>query len=159
MAHPGELLDAVHLAKNHYFKKTMDKKGRFIYEYLPSQNKKSPRYNMLRHAGTIYAMLEVFGLTKDPGMLTCARKGLKYLTGRIEPVQIAGQESRVLVENDSIKLGGNGLSIIALAKYCEVTRSQTYVSLMQDLAKWMVQQQREDGWFPVHKMTKSTMQA
>jgi hypothetical protein len=30
---------------------------------------------------------------------------------------------------------------------------------MQELAKWMVQKQRDDGWFPVHKMIKSTMQA
>jgi hypothetical protein len=156
---PGKLLDAVNLAKNHYFKKTMNKKGQFIYEYTPFQNKKSPRYNMLRHAGTVYAMLEVFELTKDSGMLTCARQGLKYLTGRIEPVQINGKECSALVHNDSIKLGGNGLSIIALAKFCEVTRTQAYVPLMQELAKWIVHQQRDDGWFPVHKMIKSTMQA
>jgi hypothetical protein len=159
MADADALLDAIHLAKNHYFKKTMNKQGRFIYEYTPSQNKKSPRYNMLRHAGTVYAMLEVVELTKDPGVLTCARQGLKYLTGRIESVQIDGQESCALVDNNSIKLGGNGLSIIALAKYCEVARSKTYVSLMQELAKWIVQKQRDDGWFPVHKMIKSTMQA
>lgn len=154
-----QLLDAIHLAKNHYFKKTINKKGQFIYEYLPSQEKKSPGYNMLRHAGTVYAMLEVFELTKDPGILTYARQCLKYLTGKIEPVQIDGEESCALVHNDSIKLGGNGLSIIALAKYCEVTQSQTYVTLMRELAKWIVQKQRDDGWFPVHKMTKSTLQA
>ncbi|MCA1785085.1 MAG: hypothetical protein LC657_03780, partial [Desulfobacteraceae bacterium] len=97
MADTGELLDAINLAKNHYFKKTMNNKGRFIYEFHPSKNTKGPRYNMLRHAGTVYAMLEVFALTKDPGILTSAQKGLQYLTGKIEPVQINGKECSALV--------------------------------------------------------------
>lgn len=59
MADTGELLDAINLARNHYFKKTMNNKGRFIYEFHPSKNTQGPRYNMLRHAGTIYSMLEV----------------------------------------------------------------------------------------------------
>ncbi len=64
MPDPEQLLAAIRLAKNHYFKKTMDKRGRFIYEYSLSQKKKLPRYNMLRHAGTVYAMLQTAELTR-----------------------------------------------------------------------------------------------
>jgi hypothetical protein len=159
MADAGELLDAINLAKNHYFKKTINSKGKFIYEFHPSKKTDLSRYNMLRHAGTVYSMLEVFELTKDRGILTYAQQGLKYLIGKIEPVRVDGTESCALVHNDSIKLGGNGLSIIALAKYCELTRSEEYIPLLRELAKWMVLSQREDGWFPVHKVIKSTMQA
>lgn len=153
-----KLLDAVNLAKNHYFKKIMNRHGKFIYEFHPSRPKKQSRYNMLRHAGTVYAMLETFELTNDPAILTAAHQGLKFLIKKIEPFSVNGNETRVLVHNDSIKLGGNGLSLVALAKFCEVSGSREYVTLMRHLAKFIVQTQRDDGWFPVHKIIKSRRQ-
>jgi hypothetical protein len=158
MADAAVLLDAIHLTKNHYFKKTMHKDGRFSYEFHPSGQKKPAGYNMLRHAGTVYAMLEIFELTGDPAILTAATIGLEYLIRHMEPFSINGKETCVLVHNDTIKLGGNGLSLIALAKYCEVSQSLEHVPLMRKLAEWMVLTQRKDGWFPVHKMLKSRRQ-
>ncbi|MDZ7664879.1 MAG: glycoside hydrolase family 127 protein [Desulfotignum sp.] len=153
-----ELLDAVNLAKNHYFKKIMNKHGKFIYEFHPSRPKKPSRYNMLRHAGTVYAMLETFELTNDPAILTAAHQGLKFLIKKIEPFSVKGNESLVSGSIMTASNWGNGLSLIAFAKFCEVSGSREYVSLMQHLAEFIVQTQRDDGWFPVHKIIKSRRQ-
>ncbi|SES01576.1 hypothetical protein [Salisediminibacterium halotolerans] len=132
MADSSEIFEAVSLTKDYYFKECINNKGKFIYDYHPAKELKKSQYNMLRHAGTVYSMLEVFELTEDRELLEKAEKGLDYLIARIEDTETDGTASKVLVQNDRIKLGGNGLSLIALAKYSHLANTDKYKRLCKN---------------------------
>lgn len=51
-------------AGGRYLVGAVDSKGRFRYSYWPSTGKTSSSYNILRHAGTVYAMLELYEVTR-----------------------------------------------------------------------------------------------
>lgn len=151
-----DILEAIELTKDNYFKHVVNKKGKFIYSYLPFENKREKRYNILRHAGTIYSMLEVYELMPDEKLLKEAKRAFKFLIRRIKPFIINGEEVKVVVERDSMKVGGNALAIVALAKYTQVTGDTQYVTLMQELASWLKENQNQNGEFIVHKQQYST---
>lgn len=150
------LESSLELTKDNYFKHAVAENGRIAYAYYPATNKEAEGYNILRHAGTTYSMLELYEWSKDAEILAAAERALEYLTGFAHPHTINGVEVNVIVEEDVIKLGGNGLAIVAFAKYTEVTGSQKYVPLMQSLATWMEELQRDEKRFSVHKQSYST---
>lgn len=152
----NDLWDAIKLTKDHYFKHVVNDKGKFIYSYLPYINKKQKRYNILRHAGTIYSMLETYELMPDKELLEKAKIAIRFLLNKIKPLQVNGREVKVVVEKDAQKIGGNALTIIALAKYTNVTNDSQYVPVMQDLAAWLMEVQDHKGEFSVHKQRYST---
>ncbi|GEL08491.1 hypothetical protein [Salisediminibacterium halotolerans] len=151
-----KLEQAVALTKNHYFMQVLNRQGKFVYSYDPRDQFAANRYNILRHAGTVYAMLEAYELTQDTDLLKTAEKALRYLLKRIEFFQLEGREVAAVVENDAIKLGGNGLALIALSKYTEQSNDKQYLAYMTGLAAWMQATQDETGKFAVHKQTFST---
>jgi hypothetical protein len=150
------VLQAVRLTQEHYFKHLVRKNGRMVYSFLPRENRQEKKYNILRHAGTVYAMLETCELLPDPGLMTSIRSTLQYLADAAVPVTCQHQECRAIVEKDAIKLGGNGLAIVALAKYTQITGRNEYLPLMQDLARWIQLAQAESGRFAIHKQVFST---
>lgn len=152
----NDLWEAVELTKDHYFKNVVNKKGKFFYSYLPQDNKMEKRYNILRHAGTIYSMLETYELMPDKELLKEAERAFSFLFAQIKPFEINGRTVKVVVEKDAQKIGGNALAIVALAKYTNVTGNQKYLPLMQDLAAWLEEVQGDDGEFTVHKQKYST---
>lgn len=151
-----DLENAIKLTKDHYFKNVVNKRGKFIYSFLPHVNRREKRYNILRHAGTIYSMLEVYEIMPDDELMQEIKRAFKFLFGKIKPLKINRKEVRVVVEKDAQKIGGNALAIIALAKYTQITQDHQYVKLMQDLASWMREVQAENGEFTVHKQRYST---
>lgn len=144
------VLESIKLTKDNYFKNISSKQGKFIYSYLPWLNKKEKRYNILRHAGTVYAMLETHELLPDTELLKKTEMALDFLIKRTAEFRLNGKDVAAVVEKDSIKLGGNALAIIALAKFTEVTGNQQYLCLMQKLAKWIVETQDQEGNFSIH---------
>ena len=144
------LLEAIKLARDNYFSNIINNKGKFIYSYLPWLNKKEKRYNILRHAGTVYAMLEIHELLPHPDLLEKAGRAIDFLINRTADFILNGKDVAAVVEKDSIKLGGNALAIIALAKFTAVTGNQQHLDLMQKLAKWIVETQDQEGNFSIH---------
>ncbi len=136
------LLNAAVLGGNYLINVT-NTDGSFIYNYNASSNTKSTSYNILRHAGTTYAMLQLYDVTKDQKLLQAAQKTIDFLVQNIKPFQ----NMSCIVYDDEIKLGGNALAIIALAEYTQVTKDTSYVSTMQDLAKYIEYSQKPNGEF------------
>lgn len=141
---PNQLLESATLAGN-YLKSIVDDTGQFIYEYDPINNMKSTNYNILRHSGTIYSMLQLYNITYDNILLEKAEKAINYLL--LQYLKPFDNQSMVIVENDKIKLGGNALAIIALAEHSKVTNKSENLKTMQDLAKFIVISQKENGEF------------
>ncbi|WP_027965260.1 hypothetical protein [Halalkalibacillus halophilus] len=151
-----EILESLKLTKNNYFRKVVNKKGKFNYNYLPAIDEKESRYNILRHAGTMYSMLETYEITPGEKLLEKIKLAADFLANSVESTEINGVQAKVLVERDVNKLGGNALAIVALAKYTTITKDEVYIPLMQELATWIKAVQNESGDFSIHKQIFST---
>jgi hypothetical protein len=117
--------------------------GNFIYEYDPMTNTQSNEYNILRHAGTIYSMLKLYEVTENNSLLSAAQRALRYLLFYEKPY---GNGSAIVYE-DEMKLGGNGLAILALVEHALITGDMSHLSSMQALAIYIQESQRESGEF------------
>lgn len=147
-----ELLTAA-TAGGEYLVAATGEDGRFVYRYLPKADEVPDNYNILRHAGTIYAMLELYEVTGDASLLDAAERAIGYLMSVTEHCVLNGEDALCVIENDEIKLGGAGLAIVALAQYTEVTGDEQYIDTMEGLATWIAAAQAENGEFIAHKVT------
>lgn len=150
------IMEAIKLTKNNYFGKIVNKKGKFIYSYLPWENRKEKRYNILRHAGTVLSMMEIYELLPDDKLLNDAELALDFLLDKTVEFDMNSSHVAAVVEKDAIKLGGNALAIIALAKYTQVTGYLRYLPIMKKLAGYIKAVQNEEGLFTIHKQQYST---
>ncbi len=121
-----------------FLAKQVKKDGQFVYGHFPCFARQIPTYNSLRHASTLYAMLEAWELVQDEELLAAIRRGLTYLVQhliRIYP-QPNGEHWAFNVDpvSQEIKLGANAVSILALVKYDELTGDTQYRALMESLA-------------------------
>lgn len=135
-----------------YLKRAVDDNGRFDYAYLPKSDESRDKYNILRHAGTVYSMLELHETLNDAELLSAARRGINYLLGYIKDCTTHDKRTvSCLVEDGYVKLGGNALAVIALSKYTEVTGDPQYVDSIKSLGAWIESVQEASGEFTVHK--------
>lgn len=115
--------------------------GMFLYGLFPCFNREIPTYNTLRHASSTYAMLEAWELTRSDFLKASIDRSLQCLTTQlVKRMTLAGGiQVAFLVDTDNeIKLGGNAVTILALAKYTELTGSADYIELMELLAQGIV---------------------
>jgi len=147
---PEMLLDAA-LAAGEYLIRSTRPDGTFVYVYQPATDTEDPTYNMLRHAGTIYSMLELYEVTEDPRLIEACLSAFDHLQRNIEPCLVNGEPHSCVVDVDSVKLGGNALAMIALSKYEQVTGDRRFRETAVELGRWIRAVQNEAGEFFIHK--------
>lgn len=152
---PELLLESARRAGD-YLTRVVGADGRFAYSYLPKTDREKRKYNILRHAGTTYSLLELFEVTGDRELMAAAERAIGYLRRAVEPCTAGDANAACVVEDDAVKLGGNALAIVALAKHAEVTGSRQNRPLIERLGRWILAVQNETGEFTVHKRTHST---
>ena len=153
----SNLLNSVTDAGN-YLIHSINENGTFAYQYDPSTDQVANKYNILRHAGTIYSMLELYEITQDPELLEAAERALAYLAQQIKPCKAKLEASACLIEKEYTKIGGNGLAIVAIAQYTEATGDDKYIPTAQALARFLVSNQSEEGEFWPHKIAFPSME-
>ncbi len=157
-----ELLLAAATSGGDYLARAVGADGRFIYSYRPKTDSERNRYNMLRHAGTVYSMLELYQVTGEDELLAAAERAIGHLKRKIEPCNAgtaaaAGDAKAACVAEDGfVKLGGNALAIIALAKHAEVTGAGEHRDLIERLGRWILATQSDAGELTVHKLHLAT---
>ncbi|WP_052813116.1 YheC/YheD family protein [Desulfonatronum thioautotrophicum] len=128
--------------------------GQFNYGYFPCFGRSIPTYNSLRHASSIYSMLEAWELTRDEKLIEAIRRALGYLETTLirHYPQSNGSTPAYTVDTitSEIKLGANGVSLLALVKYDELTGDARYRSLMERLALGILRMQDPDSGRFVH---------
>lgn len=106
--------------------------GRFIYGWHPSFDREIQAYNALRHASTLYSMIDAWEITRDPMLFAAIERSIGYLTSElIKTIEVGDSALAFLVDfGNELKLGGNAVCLLALAKYTEVTGDDKYLNLM-----------------------------
>lgn len=120
-----------------FLARQVKKDGQFVYGHFPCFGRTIPTYNTLRHASSLYAMLEAWELTRDENLRAAIRRALGYLVNTLirRYPQPDGSTLAFNVEiNGEIKLGANAVSLLALVKYDELTGDTQYRPIMEQLA-------------------------
>jgi len=126
--------------------------GKIRYRYDPATDKDSSSYNLLRHGGTTYSILQAYDRTKFQPYLEASKAAIRYLfknSRREERVgPFGGGDSMYVVESPFIKLGGSGLGLVMLDQYAEATGDrETFIDESRAYARFLVSQLKEDGEF------------
>jgi hypothetical protein len=149
---PEKILQAA-IRAGQYLTRNTAPDGKFTYSYRPDTNYVSPSYNILRHAGTIYAMLELFAATGESKLLESSKRALKFLGRSVSTCQQTSGPLPCVVERGHTKLGGNALTALAIAKYIETAKDPQYLPLMIGLGNWIRSVQDETGRFFIHRQS------
>ena len=123
--------------------------GRFKYRYDANTEAELSGYNVLRHCGAIWSMLDVFTVAPDDELLESATRAVTYLLN--EHLQFYRHYLNVCIcEKNTIKLGGNALAALALAKLYEIKKDGILLDTCHQLCRFMLDQRKAQGDF-VHK--------
>ncbi|MEJ8566503.1 hypothetical protein [Elongatibacter sediminis] len=133
-----------------YLLRSLSAKGRFLYHYSARDDRDRGGYNILRHAGTTFSLFELYRATGLPRFATGGRRALQYLEEHI--VDCPGDAAAACVaEHGKIKLGGNGLALVALTEYFGATGDDSILPVARRLARWLARAQQQDGRFRPHQ--------
>ena len=128
----------------------------FDYEVNIVTGKVSDRsYNILRHAGTIYALANSYSVYKNKKSLTTLMDASKYLKACcVRPVDgndILGVWSLKSINKsmpyDKLKLGGTGLGLVALLSVEKIKPGTTSADTLKKLGNFILYLQKDDGSF------------
>ncbi len=153
-------IDAVQIATERsarYLVNNTRKDGMFQYRInMDSTIEVKDGYNILRHAGTIYAMSMYYKLKPDVSMRSAIKRSGRYLRDEaIHPVSGKHNVLAVWSEPDvnrkgkplQAKLGGTGLGLVALLSLEDIHPEFTPLSDLQALGRFVVYMQKEwDKW-------------
>lgn len=131
--------------------------GRMVYRQYPDGRATAPRYNLLRHAGALYAMTDAVVATPSaiPVVTPAVQRGARWLR-RCCVHQVPGFEAASAAWSTPVrgssrcaeaKLGGAALALLAYLAAERLTPGAVPVTEMRSLARFLVYQQREDGSF------------
>ena len=124
--------------------------GKFNYSYESKRDEVGKGYNLLRHAGTCYALVELHQATGDPAYLHAADRGLHFLLSHSRGPKEIDREAAfeaIVSPGDEAKLGGAALAILAIVQYRNATGTDERLDPARRMARFLLFQQDADGHF------------
>lgn len=111
--------------------------GSFYYVYEPgSDTYEVEAYNEVRHAGTTASLFQVFDAIDNDVVLSGAEAGARYIADTARPV--TNLPGRGFGYEDTIKLGGQALALLAVTDRRQATQEQSYDDLIREMAEFML---------------------
>ena len=139
-----------------YLARSCDSNGRFAYlSHLEVAGDSSEgEYNVLRHAGAIYALAQAWERERQPLVRAALLRASRYLierhlrgwphrTGLAAIVSLEDEE----VGRECAKLGGAGLGLVALCAARRIEPALIELGRLRELGEFVLAAQRADGSF------------
>jgi Domain of Unknown Function with PDB structure (DUF3857)/Transglutaminase-like superfamily len=159
----AEVSRAIALATG-YLEHACGPDGRFAYKVDVRSGRESSSYDIIRHAGAMYALAMVNRSHPDPEAAAALIRAAKFLRenyigpGPRPGHQVVWSQPVVELSKDQppkprerhAELGGTGLGLVALAAAREVDPNSVPLDQLQALGRFALFLQRDDGSF-VHK--------
>lgn len=122
--------------------------GKLVYLINLDPEADVPRkYNVLRHAGALYALGQVHSQWPSPERAAALGRSLRYFQDRyLRPVADTGDQYAVWShgEDDEAKLGGAGLALVALTQH---RPPHGEPEALEGLVRFIARLQKDDGSF------------
>jgi rhamnogalacturonyl hydrolase YesR len=139
-----KIIETAIIKASKYLYNLMQPDGKFIYGYYPIFDNELTSYNILRHSGSIWSLINLYRMTQDEELILKLNKAIAYLLeGAIE---YKDADTAYVVERkaDEIKLGGNGLAIVMLTEYMDVFKTDEYTDIVRCLANGILELEDQD---------------
>ena len=146
---PAALLEAARSGGD-YLLRHHHPEGFFNYSYETKRDLYNDDYNLLRHAGTCYALAELYLATGDRRYLDAARLGLGTLLAKARPPKTEHRDAAfeaIVSPGEEAKLGGAALAVLALMRYQEASGDDSWLGRARKLALFLAFQQEPSGHF------------
>lgn len=127
--------------------------GRFVYGLFPCFGRRIENYNALRHASTLFSMLDAWALLRSDALQEAIKRSLHYLRTsliRVYAQSSGGSVAYLVDEGGEIKLGGSAVALLAFVRYAEVTSCSEDSLLIEQLGAGILAMQNQDTGKFVH---------
>lgn len=131
--------------------------GRMNYEYDAATDDVSADYNIIRHAGSLWSMLEVYKEYPTVQLRQAIVNSTKYMKTQIQTFAPQYPTMQVLRCEGMAKLGANGLGLVALASAYRHGIDTTLLPTMQAMGRWILGTQTSQGELPMHAIVLEPM--
>jgi len=125
------------------FSQCCNGKYRYIYD-AENDVYDDSNYNIVRHAGTTYAILDLYKELEEEKYLAVGLAGLEYL---LEFTYKINWNEWAINYNLKMKVGTVSLAILGIVRYWQATGNENYNIYVEKFANFIVSQQRNDGAF------------
>ncbi len=139
-------LDERIAAASQFLMRETDSNGQITYVYQPHLDEKSRGYNLLRHAGTVYSMLQAYHKSNNQELLTAAKRAAKWFEAQLREDKEHPGEYFAL-EGDVAKLGGAGLGLCMFVELEIAEPGSTNPDILKGIAAHLMRMEASDGSF------------
>ncbi len=149
----AEVSHAIELATG-YLERACGPDGKFAYKVDIGTGRESSSYDIIRHAGAIYALAMANHATPDPKAVDAMVRAAgflrkNYIGPGVRPEQLVAWSKPLTEAPDRqfAELGGAGLGLVALAAVREVDPKSVPLKDLQALGQFVLFLQKDDGSF------------
>lgn len=134
----AEFAKTLCLDSSEYLAGQLNNDGSFIYGYKPRFDNELSSYNILRHAGSIWTLVLRYKLTGDEALVPMIESAIDYV---VDNALVYSDDDTAFVYeevSDEIKLGGDGIMLVALSEYMDALDTDKYMDIAVKLGNGIV---------------------
>jgi hypothetical protein len=154
---PELLRERIKLAAG-YLQRETSPVGEIEYEYFASEDRTGSGYNILRHAGTVYSMMQGYRLDPDPELLDASLRAMRFFQKAMREDEKHPGEWFVRDVNSvkaggrqrlgrRAKLGGIGLGLCMMVEIEKAVPGTVDLEQVRGMARHLERMQHPDGSF------------
>jgi len=115
-----------------WFTRNQTEEGDFVYERIVATGEVSEGNNIVRQAGALYGLAQLYGFTKDPKIEQTLEKGFTYFRGL---TATPSAQVNNIVYFDDAQSNTNALLVLALVEYIEADEKQKTTKNLEYLVR------------------------
>jgi rhamnogalacturonyl hydrolase YesR len=119
-----------------FLKDSMKEDGSFVYGWRPCTDRPLDNYNILRHTGAVWSLIDYYRDTRDASVKPYIDRAVDYLLKTDMEYTDDGDAAYIVTrKHNEIEVGGNGLAICMLVNYMEVFDTDRYMDVCERLGE------------------------